>query len=207
MIGALKNISFRTSFGNGTSAGNASSVASSNPSKAENSSKEKVSDIFFSSVSHGYVNESVKNAIYTSKGREEKNGKYILAQSGALVLGVGMVYGSLLKRMLKSEPPRAAKLFSAFSPANLKKGLGAKLGLVLVLASIGIGFLNKHDAKKTAKERGVSDIKNIVTSKRLEELQEEAKIINAQITEENNRLMTMQYNDNLAVFQKVAAGK
>lgn len=202
MIGAVNGVSVHNkSFGAGVSA------SLGNIQQKENLEKAPLKDVFFESVSRGYVNGLVEGAIFNSKDREAKNGKFLLAQYGALTTGVVMIYGSLLRRAFKGGKSEHSSILSAFKLSNLKKGLGAKLGLVLLTASIAIGFVNKHDAKKTAKERGVDTVKNIVTSEKLQKLQEDAKTINQEIAKENNRLLNMQYNDNLAVFQKVAAGK
>jgi len=175
-------------------------------SKEADNEKAQKKDTFYSAVSRSYLNGAVKQAVFDSKDREAKNGKYIMAQAGTLALGAGMTFVSLIRGVSKNGGFKS-NILEGLKPSNLKNGLGAKLGLVLLIGSMVIGVANRLDAKKTAKERGVDKINGVVTSERLEALQKEAKVINEKIANESDRLLTMEYKDNLAVFQKVAGGK
>lgn len=160
-------------------------------------------DNFYSNISKNSANNLIRHALFKSKGREEKDGKLGFAASMMLGAGYLLLAGSAVKKIFKAPKETAGEFFGMFAPSRLKNHFAAKLGVALLLVGIGINFYNNFDAKRTAKERGVKDKRQPVTSPELQRLEKETKELEKKQYAELTKLYSAEYDANMAVYQKV----
>ena len=157
-------------------------------------------------VSKGIVYETRK----MSEGREEKDGKYKLAELGTCVLSIGAIAASLIKDAKAVKLDKKAKKLmkqsassekvNELKAASKQKIKGAKGALItaalLFVASRLIRSANVFDAKKTIKERGFmtdDELELKFLAKKVENqndkyVVEKPKETAAAETEENNKV-------------------
>ncbi len=116
-----------------------------------------------------FLSKSVSyDSVRMSKGREEKDGKYKLAQFGTAALAAGAFITGIARSMkafkLSKKAKKLAKQAASSDKINeLKNNANQKLktskgafifGIAALAASRIIHLFNSYDAGKTAKERG-----------------------------------------------------
>ncbi len=146
---------------------------SDKPKKDSNKNKDNI----FSEISRIHTKCIVSNSINLSKNREEKNGKFLVAQASLLTLG-GIFYAVSEGRSIIKK--------------TTKHGIGKLIGLIMLADGLMIGAINKNDADKTKKERGIKDI---VTTPEMENAIKEQKELTQRIDEENLKALKQDYDN------------
>ena len=192
-IQAIKNISFK-------------GAEALNSEKKLTNKQQNTKQNIYTFVSKGIVYETRK----MSEGREEKDGKYKLAELGTCVLSIGAIAASLIKDAKAVKLDKKAKKLmkqsassekvNELKAASKQKIKGAKGALItaalLFVASRLIRSANVFDAKKTIKERGFMTDDELVLkflAKKVENqndkyVVEKPKETAAAETEENNKV-------------------
>ena len=144
---------------------------SDKPKKDSNKNKDNI----FSEISRIHTKCIVSNSINLSKNREEKNGKFLVASNSLLLFGGGLYAFSDVR---------------SFAKKTAKFGAGKIIGLLMIAGGLITGMLNKNDADKTKKERGIKDI---VTTPEMEKAKQEQKELTKKIGEENSKALKEDY--------------
>lgn len=205
MIGAVNGVSYKLY--RGLSFGAALEEKTKAAGKAASSEpSSKLPDNFYTNISKNSTNNVIRRALFKSKGREEKDGKLTFASGIALGTGLILFGPSSFFAVLKAPKDiKLAFLKHALLPSNMLKNFPLTASALLMLAGIGINMYNNFDAKRTAKQRGIKNEKQPVTSPELQRLQKETKELAKKQSDELGRLYSAEYDANLAVYQKVLA--